>query len=253
MVKRLRRLIDRMTGEKPAPQPGPRPENVTQKVEVQNKPPSPIDLAREAAIRDSFDEFRDEMAQALLYPQKGRIRGHCVDTARKNLGDKGLYLEFGVFRADGLNFFARKLQRHGLSITGFDSLHGLEEDWTGNHNGREAGAYSVNGKLPKLEPNADLRAGWVQETLPGFLEEHPDAKIAFAHMDFDTYTPTAYALELIRSRLMPGTIVLFDELYGYPGWRHHEYKALKETLPDDSYRYLAFSREAVAIEITRSL
>ena len=248
MATRLRRYIRRKLGLDSAQQISA---PAVQKVEVQNKPKSPIDLAHEAAVRDSFEEFREPMAEALLFPQKGRLRGHALDMAMRNTGEDGLYLEFGVFRAEGLNFFARKLARKGLTITGFDSLRGLEEDWTGNHNGREAGAYSVKGKAPALEPNASLRAGWVQDTLPGFLEEHPGQDIAFAHMDFDTYTPTAFTLDLIKPRLMKGSILLFDELYGYPGWRHHEYKALKECLPDNCYRYVAFSREAVAVELTR--
>ena len=108
--------------------------------------------------------------------------------------------------------FARRLRKHGITVTGFDSLKGLSEDWLGNHNGREAGAYTVHGKAPELEPNAELRDGWVQDTLPGFLDEHPDETVALAHLDFDTYTPTAYALERIRPRLVPGSILLFDEL-----------------------------------------
>ena len=49
-----------------------------------------------------------------------------------------------------------------------------------------------------------------------------------------------------------GTVILFDELYGYPGWRHHEYKALCEVLDRDDYRFLSFSNEAVAIEMVRA-
>ncbi|MEL7152210.1 MAG: class I SAM-dependent methyltransferase [Pseudomonadota bacterium] len=251
--RRLKRLLRTLT----APEAPPAPPLDLSNLQVSTKPKSPIDLAFEDSIRDSFEAFREEMLQALMFPQKGRMRTWCMDRAIEAHGSGGLYLEFGVFRADGLNHFARRLARKGkdqnLVITGFDSLKGLSEDWTGNHNGREAGAYSVHGKMPKLEPNASLRDGWVQDTLPGFLEEHGTEKIAFAHLDFDTYTPTAYALEQIRDRLIPGTVLLFDELYGYPGWRHHEYKALKETLPDDAYRYLCFSRQSVGIEMVRAV
>ena len=252
--RRLKHLFSGSGGPQTAPSPAvPAPPVDLSNLQVSTKPKSPIDLAFEHSIRDSFEAFREEMLQALMVPQKGRMRSWCLDRAIAAHGAGGLYLEFGVFRADGLNHFARKLAKHDLSITGFDSLQGLSEDWTGNHNGREAGSYSVHGKMPKLEPNAALRDGWVQDTLPGFLEEHGTEKIAFAHLDFDTYTPTAYALEQIRDRLIPGTVLLFDELYGYPGWRHHEYKALKETLPDDAYRYLCFSRQSVGIEIVREM
>ena len=250
---RLKRLLKRLRQPEPAaPAPAQAMPDLS-RLQVSTKPKSPLDLLYEDSIRDSFETFREEMTQALLFPQKGRMRTWCLDRAIATTGADGLYLEFGVFRAEGLNNFARRLARKNLSITGFDSLRGLSEDWLGNHNGREAGAYSVGGKMPKLESNASIRDGWVQDTLPGFLAEHGDAKIAFAHLDFDTYTPTAYALQQIRDRLIPGTVLLFDELYGYPGWRIHEYKALKECLPDDAYRYLCFSRQSVGIEITRAV
>ncbi|MEM7059097.1 MAG: class I SAM-dependent methyltransferase [Pseudomonadota bacterium] len=243
---KIRRLFQRLFSDAGAAgQPAP-------KLEVQQKIKTPIDLLHEAAVRESFATFRDHMEQALLFPQKGRIRSHCIERAISNFGDKGLYLEFGVFRAEGLNMFAKKLARRDLSITGFDSLRGLSEDWTGNHNGREAGAYSVKGKMPALEKNATLRAGWVEDTLPAYMDENPSLPIAFAHMDFDTYTPTAFALAQIKPRLAPGSILLFDELYGYPGWRQHEYKALTYTLSPECYRFICFSKEAVGIEITKS-
>ena len=67
----------------------------------------------------------------------------------------------------------------------------------------------------------------------------------------DTYTPTAFALDAVRPHLVENTVILFDELDGYPGWRNHEYKALTEVLPADSYKFIAFSEQAVAIQMTR--
>jgi hypothetical protein len=64
--------------------------------------------------------------------------------------------------------------------------------------------------------------------------------------------PTAYALEAVKNRLSKGTVILFDELYGYPGWRHHEYKALTETLSEGDYQYISFAAEAVGIEMLRT-
>jgi hypothetical protein len=89
----------------------------------------------------------------------------------------------------------------------------------------------------------------VLDTVPGWLAARPGQPVAMAHLDLDTYTPTAFVLAAIRPRLVPGSILLFDELYGYPGWRQHEWRALTETLPEGSYRFVAFSAEAVAIRI----
>jgi hypothetical protein len=35
-------------------------------------------------------------------------------------------------------------------------------------------------------------------------------------------------LEHIGPRLRPGSIVIFDEYFNYPGWQEHEHKAWRE-------------------------
>ena len=41
---------------------------------------------------------------------------------------------------------------------------------------------------------------------------------------------------------MPGTVVLFDEYWNYPGWRQHEFKAFREFIDRTglTYRYEGF-------------
>ena len=68
-------------------------------------------------------------------------------------------------------------------------------------------------------------------------------------MDMDTYTPTKYALNKIKPFLQKGSIILFDEFYGFPDWQNHEYKALKETFKEEEYKYFAFGNRQVSIEI----
>lgn len=210
-----------------------------------------IDLLHDDAVRDSYATFKHIMAQTMIFPRKFKLRIYAIQRAIEALNGQGLFLEFGVFKGAGLKLFARELEPHGLSITGFDSLQGLSEDWVGHAFGRKKGAYSVQGRPPDLPLNADLRAGWVQDTLPPFLAEHPEMPLAFANVDFDTYSPTAFALDAVKPRLRPGSVLLFDELYGYTGWRNHEYKALIECLPEDSYTFIGFGVEAVAIQMTR--
>lgn len=210
---------------------------------------SPLDLLKDAAVDESFQHFKTHMAASLLFPVKRHQRQYCIRRAISQFCRSELFLEFGVYKGAGLSLFANELKAIEAQVYGFDSFEGIEEDWTGNHNGRPAGSYSLRGKAPKIDTNAHLCEGLIQETLDGFLEEHQGKIVAFAHMDFDTYTPTEYALRKIMPRLTKGSILLFDELYGYPGWKDHEYKALTETIPSSSYKYICFSREAVGIEI----
>ena len=207
---------------------------------------TPISLLTEAARRESFEAFREEMTQAMLFTSKRRNRKYALDRALATDPGDGLYVEFGVAGGAGVRLFGSMLEGAGKHIHGFDSFEGLEEDWTGMHTGRTAGAFSQKGRLPQVPENVVLVKGWVQDTLPPYLAQTDPAPFAFVHMDMDTYTPTRFALEAIRPRLRAGTVILFDELYGYPGWRHHEYKALSEVLDPADYRFLCFSNEAVS-------
>lgn len=213
---------------------------------------TPISLALEAAQRDSFETFRDEMAQSMLFPVKRKNRIYAIQRALQTDLPDGLYVEFGVATGAGCRLFAKFLAAVGKTMHGFDSFVGLEEDWTGWHNGRAAGAFSQGGKLPDVPDNIKLVPGWIQETLPSYLQDTGNAPFSFIHMDMDTYTPTLHALQLVKPRLQAGSVILFDELYGYPGWRHHEYKALQEVLDAEDYRFISFSNESVAIELTRA-
>ena len=58
----------------------------------------------------------------------------------------------------------------------------------------------------------ELVPGDASETVPRYLQDHPETVIAFAYFDFDIYAPTKTCLEAIRPRLTKGAIVAFDEL-----------------------------------------
>ena len=61
-------------------------------------------------------------------------------------------------------------------------------------------------------------------------------KIAFIHFDLDTYNSTSFVLKLIKNDFQPGTIILFDEFYGFPNWEKYEYKAFKEEIEESNSR-----------------
>ena len=82
---------------------------------------------------------------------------------------------------------------------------------------------------PEVRENVQLIVGLFQETLPGFLAEHP-GPIALAHIDCDLYSSTRYVLEHLD--LQPGAILVFDEYHNYPRWREGEYKAFQEFLSE---------------------
>ena len=123
---------------------------------------------------------------------------------------------------------------------GFDSFKGLSEDWLGFY--RSQGAYNLNGKAPFLKKNVEIHVGLVQETLDPFLNlQNP--QIGFVHMDLDTYPSTKFVLERLKPFLLKNSIILFDQLYNYSGWKNGELKALEEVFQVDDYEYLAFSKD----------
>ena len=75
-------------------------------------------------------------------------------------------------------------------------------------------------------------------------------KIAFVHIDTDIYETAKYILENIKPRLVKNSIILFDELYNFYGWREGEFKALHEVFSDNEYNYIAFTNsQQVSIQI----
>lgn len=158
----------------------------------------------------------------------------------------GLVLEFGVYTGTTLKIIAAAAD--GREVYGFDSFTGLPEDW---RTGFSAGAFGVD-QLPDV-PGAELIAGWFDDTLPGFMAEHP-GPVSFLHVDCDLYSSTKTVLEHVGPRLRAGSVVLFDEYFNYQGWRDHEHKAwleyVAETGIEFSYEGYTTDHEQVIVKIT---
>lgn len=193
-----------------------------------------IDL-RLHAKREAVAYIIEHMNEAMVLPDRLDLLKFALSRAPA----EGLVLEFGVEKGASLRHLAglRRGQVHG-----FDSFEGLPGDWSGTKEG--AGAFSLSGKLPKVPANAVLHVGWFDKTLAEFLAAEP-ADCALVHVDCDIYTSTVTIFEQLCGRIKPGTVIVFDEYFNYPGWRAHEYKAFQEFIAASglSYRYLGFAAE----------
>jgi len=158
----------------------------------------------------------------------------------------GLFLEFGVWSGKTINRIAGCVNS---TVHGFDSFEGLPEDWFGSY---VKGSFHRKGSLPAVKPNVKLHVGWFNDTLPAFVAEHPE-QIAFLHVDCDLYSSTKTIFDMLGDRIRPGTVIVFDEYFNYPGWRDHEYRAFQEFIQQRSlkYRYLAYNTSEwnVAVQI----
>ena len=194
------------------------------------------------ATFESAQYFQEHMRLA----ENLHFRGNLLLRALEEAPEEGLDLELGVGDGNSLRFLAEKLE--GRTVYGFDSFEGLPEDWT---HFQRRGRFGSDGKPPEdLPDNAELVIGPFEETLAHFLAEHP-GKVRLLHVDCDLYSSTRTALEALGPRLVPGSILVFDEYFNYPGWRHHEFKAWQEFVAATGlrYEYVAFASSHFSVLI----
>jgi hypothetical protein len=198
-----------------------------------------IEFARQFRASQQSAEFADQhMKMAKSYPDRFALLEAAID----QMEIQGLYCEFGVYRAETLNFIASKVT---TEVHGFDSFEGLPEDWKSGH---EKGTFALEA-LPRVRPNVRLHRGWFDDTIPAFREQHPGEQIAFLHLDADLYSSTRTVFELLGDAIVAGTLIAFDEFFNYPGWGEGEYKAFMEFCRERQVevRYLGFARQGAQV------
>jgi hypothetical protein len=185
------------------------------------------------ARREAALYIRRHMATATMYADRWRLLQAAVGEARPG----GLFLEFGVEKGASANFIAGLIAAGDASavLHAFDSFEGLPESWEGTFETR--GKFTVSGKIPRLPSNVRIHKGWFDATLPGFRDAHAGASISLLHIDCDLYSSTRTVLEHIGDRLLPGSIVVFDEYLNYHGWKNHEFKAWQEFVAASKVKY----------------
>ena len=204
-------------------------------------------LVNQKALQDSADYAIRNFSNAMIFRRREDLWNYCVDLRPSLETDGGIIAEFGVYKGKSLNHFAKKC--HKAKVYGFDSFEGSEEDWYGFE--LTKGKFSTGGRLPKCAKNVELYKGWFEETVPNFIDKIGLSKVQILHMDADTYKPTAYVLNSLYKNLGKGTIVIFDEYFGYPNFELHEFKAWQELVDSTGlkYRYIGYTEMQVAIEI----
>jgi hypothetical protein len=196
------------------------------------------------AFLSTMNFIEDNMSNAVVCNNRNEVFNYAL----KNLSIKGMIAEFGVKSAQTINQLSLKPKLQQEIIYGFDSFVGLPEDWSGTKTLQ--GQLSNLGKLPKINKNVRLVTGWFKDSLPIFLQDHKD-NFALIHIDCDIYQSTKDIFTHLETRLVKGTIIIFDEFFNYPNWKQHEYKAFQEFLTKSAkkFRYLCYAHTQVAIEI----
>jgi hypothetical protein len=194
------------------------------------------------ALAGTVDYIEAQMPDALGFETQREL----LDYALSQTAIAGHHLEFGVFSGGTIRHLARR--KPAVTFHGFDSFEGLPEAWGGFVLGRRA--FARGGRMPRVPGNVVLHKGWFADTVPAWCGR-VDGPVAFLHVDCDLYSSTVDVLRGLAERLRPGTVIVFDEYFNYPGWERHEFKAWQEFVAERhvEYAYLGYARQQVALRI----
>lgn len=199
----------------------------------------------------NIEEFRNVLLiDDGFYPRdvKEKEFDYCIPMCNPD----GYFIEFGVWFGRSINYIAKNFPEY--HYYGFDTFEGVDEIWETGGKTVDMSRFNVSDPnniddktgLPKVEKNVSLVKGLFQDTLEGWLADHKDT-VSFINMDPDLYSAAIYVLETLNERIIPGTIIRFDEIcdwrtVNFPGfnrnnhhtisqyttWEEGEWKALNE-------------------------
>jgi hypothetical protein len=182
-------------------------------------------LATLLASLDSAQYYTDHLLHAKARADRFDLLGYAMSLQRVD----GVVLEFGVASGATLNYLA---ECTADMIFGFDSFDGLPET---RRPGIEVGAFAQ--APPAVLPNVELIIGAFSSTVQQYSERLGDHAISLMHIDCDLYSSTETVLRGLSKNIVSGTVIVFDEYFNYPGWRHHEFKAFQEFVSSNRMRY----------------
>lgn len=175
-----------------------------------------------------------------------KYRYETVRFAVNEANKHGLFLEFGVHKGETITQAAKL--RPEIKFWGFDSFEGLPEDWGGAN--LRKGDFNLHGDLPVVPKNVSLVKGWFNQTLPAWKQGN-NGFISYLHIDSDLYSSAVTIFTELEELFIPGTIILFNEYFGYPDWRNGEHKAFLEMIDRTNFRWKAkaISHQALVVRI----
>lgn len=205
-------------------------------------------------LENKIDEILKSLHEAPWKKHSSDYHKTYLTECLKYVTLDGLWMEFGVYRGRSISFISSQTKNN---VYGFDSFEGLHEYWDSNN---PQWVYNLNGKIPegaidgsndenpgmndssptrKIKPwasNIKLVKGYFEDTLPQFLNDHKENS-AFINIDSDLYSSAKTVLTLLQERIIPGTVICFDEICDYDEYRKHEIKAFAEFLLDTGYNF----------------
>jgi hypothetical protein len=200
-------------------------------------------------IKSSYQYFREFFYNSVLLKSQNAIRSYAINKSLENSSKENqdeLFLEFGVNKGVGINFFSDHLKASNKIIYGFDSFEGQPIDWPGYFHTKGFQKSDKN-TMDKLNSNVEIIDGLVEDTLEPFLLKNENKKINFVHMDLDAYVSSLFVLKKIKPYLSNNAILLFHIVHNYSGWKNGLIKAINETFDKNEFEFIAFSSETQGV------
>ena len=124
---------------------------------------------KKQSTKEAVEFFYNHMQNVQVFKNKKSM----LDFELKNVTKEGLYLEFGVAKAEHTNYIATKIQPE--LIHGFDSFFGFPEYF----DGVGSDFHNYNGKPPNVKKNVVLHNGYFKNTLPEFSKNNSQKIIGY--------------------------------------------------------------------------
>lgn len=138
----------------------------------------------------------------------------------------GTIIKCGITAEEDFNRFSKFKEMAGTNIPqkmiAFEKFQTLFEEeinemgaLTLKVKGSRVSSEQIHETLNKSGVNEDIEfiPGAVCETIPQYLIENPELKIALLNVDLDDYDGTLTTLEFLYPRLMPGGLLIIDNYY----------------------------------------
>ena len=157
----------------------------------------------------------------------------------------GAIVECGVFKGASLARFAMFRSLFGIELSkkiiGFD-IFGVYPETAFEADKQERERYISNAgdqsiteeQLMKVlehkncAKNVELVKGDICQTVPQYVEEHPELRISMLNLDTDIYEPSVTILEFLYPRIVKGGILILDDYGEWAG----ETKAVDDYFKD---------------------
>lgn len=221
-------------------------ESVSEGIRATRKPKSVLkylgEIESESAARDIANRLTRD---SLVFSSTVALRHFAMQKKFLGFDSPGaIVLDLGVAEGQSSLIMANQMIDSPACVFSFDAFEGIRDPWSKPD--RPPGSMDMGGHIPDAllnHPNIQVVKGWVEDTLEDFLAKKDGSFVSFVHFDLDVYPPTKFALEKLLPWFRKGSHILFDDMYGFAGWRNHSHLALNEVLGKHQLTPLAFSRK----------